>query len=366
MLQKSPTNEFLTNSSNQNINDNIDDMLYQNEGSSSKLNTNEQNTITPTSYIERLEHKIQEQAKRLNDLTKYKCLCEKRLLQSNPEEQIPITEQSIKNASQDKKNSKTKYNELYDKYTKLLKDFNALVSSGKADVSVLNNTPVHHNNNDVSNISDDNVNSNYKEEDGITEKKYKKLKHKNKELEEEKNKIIELLRQETLNNEEQKNLIAILQQTIDNDLIKNETINQYLTHDNVIGFAKLKNEVENYRRQLVLSQALVNSLKAEIDHLNRTNKKQFNTVETTEENNNNIIGNNNTITNTNENDHLLEENIKLKTKITSQTQIINNLSKENSDLKTLINEAENKINQNYNINSETSRRVINLENDINS
>ena len=102
-------------------------MLYQNEASSSKLNTNEQNTITPTSYIERLEHKIQEQAKRLNDLTKYKCLCEKRLLQLNPEEQIPITEQSIKNASQDKKNSKTKYNELYDKYTKLLKDFNAHV-----------------------------------------------------------------------------------------------------------------------------------------------------------------------------------------------------------------------------------------------
>ena len=69
-----------------------------------------------------------------------------------------------------------------------------------------------------------------------------------KRTEEEKTKIIELLKQETLNNEEQKNLIAILLQILDNDLINNSTTNQYLTNDNIMDFAKLKNKFENYRR----------------------------------------------------------------------------------------------------------------------
>ena len=53
-----------------------EDTNYQVE-STSKLNTEERNQIPhpPNSYVERLEQKIQEQAKRLSDLTNYKYLC---------------------------------------------------------------------------------------------------------------------------------------------------------------------------------------------------------------------------------------------------------------------------------------------------
>ena len=290
-LKKYPQNEYIITTS---YNDDIN-YYYYNENTNNTNELNNNNTIPPSSYVERLELKIQEQAKRLHELTKYKCLCEKRLLQLNPNETLPLTENTI---TQHKKSN------------------NVCTLQYPADNK---------------------------------EQKYSELKHKNKELENEKNKVLELLRQETLNNEEQKNLIAILQQTIDNDLLKNTTINQYITHDNVIDFIKLKNESENYRKQLVLSQALITSLKAEIDNLH---------------NNNNICKPNEHLTNSNNNnDALLEDNLKLKTKITSQKEIISSLSKANTHLKALIDEAETKINQHYNLNSETTRKVISLENE---
>ena len=299
-LKKYPQNDYIITTS---YNDDINYYYNENTNNTNELNNNNNNNISntnpPSSYVERLELKIQEQAKRLHELTKYKCLCEKRLLQLNPNETLPLTENII---TQHKKK----------------------------------------NNNNVCTLqySADNK-----------EQKYSELKHKNKELETEKNKVIELLRQETLNNEEQRNLIAILQQTIDNDLLKNTTINQYITHDNVIDFIKLKNESENYRKQLVLSQALITSLKAEIDNLHHLN------------NNNSSCKPNEQPINNNNNDILLEDNLKLKTKITSQKEIISSLSKENTHLKALIEEAETKINQNYNLNSETARKVISLENE---
>lgn len=299
-LKKYPQNDYIITTS---YNDDINYYYYnENTNNTNELNNNNNNisnTNPPSSYVERLELKIQEQAKRLHELTKYKCLCEKRLLQLNPNETLPLTE----------------------------------------------NTITQHKNNNNNNVCTLQYPADNKEQ------KYSELKHKNKELETEKNKVIELLRQETLNNEEQRNLIAILQQTIDNDLLKNTTINQYITHDNVIDFIKLKNESENYRKQLVLSQALITSLKAEIDNLHHLN------------NNNNSCKPNEQPINNNNNDILLEDNLKLKTKITSQKEIISSLSKENTHLKALIEEAETKINQNYNLNSETARKVISLENE---
>ena len=41
--------------------------------------------------------KIQSQAQKLNELTKYKSLCEKRLKQLNPIEELSISEESLTN-----------------------------------------------------------------------------------------------------------------------------------------------------------------------------------------------------------------------------------------------------------------------------
>ena len=104
--------------------------------------------------------------------------------------------------------------------------------------------------------------------------KYKKLKEKYKSLKIENAKLIDLLQQETIAAEEQKNIISLLQQTIDNELIKNGIINKYITSNNIIDFAKLKSEAEEYRKELVLSQALVNSLKSEIEQYNKEKENE--------------------------------------------------------------------------------------------
>ena len=94
-----------------------EDTNYQVE-STSKLNTEERNQIPhpPNSYVERLEQKIQEQAKRLSDLTNYKYLCEKRIVQLNPNENFPITEQNLISNVEQKTDT---YTILYEKYNKL-------------------------------------------------------------------------------------------------------------------------------------------------------------------------------------------------------------------------------------------------------
>ena len=250
--------DFEIDSSSKNI---TDTQRYNNiTGRTNSLNknTNNNNNDNSKSYIEQLEAKIQEQAKRLNELNKYKYLCEKRIRQLNPNEDLPITEDSlkIKNYNNNNNNNNNlisnndrKYEQLYEKYNKLLKDFNELLKN--------NNNQRSSNNMNNS----DNNNSN----ESISYEKYKKLKNKYIDIKNQNEKFIQLLREETLATEEQKNIIALLQQTIDNDLIKNGIINKYITSNNLIDFTKLKNESEQYRKELVLSQALVNSLKSEIE-----------------------------------------------------------------------------------------------------
>ena len=74
---------------------------YEIESTSKNITESHRNTNKnkPFSYTEKLETKIQEQAKRLSDLTKYKILCEKRIRELNPNEKIPLNEDSIKTFS---------------------------------------------------------------------------------------------------------------------------------------------------------------------------------------------------------------------------------------------------------------------------
>ena len=334
----------------------LEDYNYQIESSSKNITDPQKTTLkTNNNYIEQLESKIQEQAKRLNELTRYKYLCEKRLKQLNPIEELPITEETLSRDSikiSTQRNQKDKYDQLYEQYINLLKNYNDLINKN--------------NNNIQSNENNNESNGNYD--------KYKKLKEKYKNLKEQNEKTIELLKEETLVTEEQRNMIALLKQTIDNDLIKSNLLKKYITSDEVIDFVKIKNEAEEYRKELVLSQALVNSLKSEIEiFINEKNKvddlkneyykkenKNINSFHSPNDKNikienEDIYNNNNAHYNNrvNENDiqlqeerkQYLNENSNLKNKLSSQNKMINELIIENSNLKKIIGNSKNTINE---------------------
>ena len=323
-------------------------------------------------YIEQLESKIQVQAKRLSELTKYKFLCEKRIRQLNPNEDFPITEETIsRDVSNRIQNSqRDKYDIMSEKYIKLLKEHNELIKR----------------NNSSKNFNHDDNNSN------VNIESYNKLKEKFNSLQKENEKIIELLKEETFATQEQRNIINLLEKAINNDFIKNGIINQYITSDNLIDFTKLKNESENYRKELVLSQALVNSLKSEIEHLNKEkndneinkksiginsepldiyNKNIFNKYN--EENNNTeslnyneeSVENENNNNNNIQNNLYLSENLSLKSTLNNQAQIISNLMNENLNLKQIVEEANSKLNEGLNINNDARERMKNLEKKLN-
>ena len=356
------------------------------------------NSKKPT-YIEQLETKIQEQAKRLNDLYKYKILCEKRIKDLNPNEEFPVSEESIKNESKKssvKDENENKYDELLEKHKKLTKNYNELkeINSVQTDRSNKSNVSIE---------------------------KYKLLKEKYKQLKNENDKIINILQQETNATEEQKNIISMLQQTIDSELLKNGTINQYITPENLIDFIKLKNEADEYRKELVLSQAMVNSLKYEIEQFNKEKEdsdiKRKKSIESYDIENNNNNPNNrlntfddynnfennmkfrsnsqnrfnidnlrknihsldfseegsNTDNNVNDiysqnennsNRNYLNENISLKTTINKQNQTISDLLKSNSELKQLVNEAVYKLNEGLSLNNNARDKMKNLELEI--
>ena len=323
-------------------------------------------------YIEQLESKIQVQAKRLSELTKYKFLCEKRIRQLNPNEDFPVTEETIsRDVSNRIQNSqRDKYDILSEKYIKLLKEHNELIKR----------------NNSSKNFNHDDNNSN------VNIESYNKLKEKFNSLQKENEKIIELLKEETFATQEQKNIINLFEKAINNDFIKNGIINQYITPENIIDFTKLKNESENYRKELVLSQALVNSLKSEIEQLNKEkndneinkksiginsepldnyNKNIFNKYN--EENNNTeslnyneeSVENENNNNNNIQNNLYLSENLSLKSTLNNQAQIISNLMNENLNLKQIVEEANSKLNEGLNINNDARERMKNLEKKLN-
>ena len=356
---------------NDNNNNNLFDEItnYEIESTSKNITESQRNTNKnkPFTYTEQLESKIQEQAKRLSDLSKYKILCEKRLRELNPNEKIPLSEDSIKTLSKKSSNNEieintNKYNILYDKYQKLKKLYHELSKN-------------QNNSNRSSNTSESNFNI----------EKYKKLKERYKILKNENSKLVELLQKETIATEEQKNIISILQQTIDNDLIKSGNINKYINSNNIFDFTKLKNEAEEYRKELILSQALVNSLKSEIELINKEKEEEekrkkntINLLSSSETFDNNSINNNKYLSiNKNDNDNLFEdennnlmnkknlnENDNLISTINSQKKFISELLKKNSELEQLVNNASYKLNEGINLNNNAKDKMKSFELEI--
>ncbi len=329
----------------------------------SQRNTNKNKAFT---YTEQLELKIQEQAKRLSDLSKYKILCEKRLRELNPNEKIPLTEDSIKTLSKKSSDNENeinmnKYNILYDKYQKLKKLYHELSKNPN-------------NSNRSSNTNESNFNI----------EKYKKLKERYKFLKNENSKLVELLQKETITTEEQKNIISLLQQSIDNDLIKSGNINKYINSNNVFDLTKLKNEAEEYRKELILSQALVNSLKSEIEVMNKEKEEEekrkkntINLLSSSETFDNNSSNNKYLSINKNDNDNLFDDenntlinqknindNENLIGTINSQKKFISEILKKNSELEQLVNNASYKLNEGINLNNDAKDKMKSFELEI--
>ena len=349
--------------SNNNLNNNVSNDLYEeNYGydvSSTYRNANlteEDNNKFKDLYMDKLQIKIEEQEKIIFELNNYKYLCEKRIKQLNPNEIFPITSNSLKNrndTTQQNINNNNSYNQninkkyelLNQKFEKLLNDYNEIIT---------NNHDISSNTINVGNISDK-----YK----IMKEKYKKLKTENK-------KVIELLKEETKACEMQKNVIDVLHQAINNDISKNNNLKNYITVENIIDFTQLKMEAEQYRKELVLSQALVNSLKSEIELLNKE-KKENNFFSNNNQNLNNNIGNSNynyNEVNNNNEDHnlIMSENLSLKSTLNSQAQLIKELMEENQNLKKLVDEATIKLNDCISNKNENNLNNEKLNHELNS
>ena len=343
-------------------------------------------------YMEKLESKIRAQAKKIADLNKYKYLCEKRIRQLNPNEILPLTIDSLNdeniynnmNSMNNLNNNDTnlninkKFELLNEQYQKLLNDYSEIIKKNSMNDSN-NNTIIASNQND----------------------KYKIMKEKYKRIKEENKKVIELLKEQTKACEMQKNIINILKQDIDNDICKNNDLKKYINIDNVVDFTQLKMESEQYRKELVLSQALVNSLKSEIEQLNKEkeegkfnynrnnniiggpktnfdyNNNNFGSINNDENINaqnqrmndmnlNNYYGGDNNNNNLKDNNLIMSENISLKTTLNNQAQLIKELMDENKSLKKLVDEATIKLNDCITNKNENMMNNENLNFQLNS
>ena len=165
------------------------------------------------------------------------------------------------------------------------------------------------------------------------ENNYELLITKYNELEEENKNLNEELKKNELIIEEQDRVISLLRSSIESDFFKNNDIIKYITTENIVDFIQLKNENEQYKKELVLSQALVNSLQAENLRLNQNKEEN-------KEENSDLI-------NIETDDFLSNSENKLNefnSENSKENEVIKELNKENNILKKLIQEATVKLN----------------------
>ena len=188
---------------------------------------------------------------------------------------------------------------------------------------------------------EDNDKSLYENEEdkyNILMTKYKKLEEENKNLKEEikKNEIII---------EEQNSDILLLKSSIENDFFQNNDIKKYITKENIIDFIKLKTENEKYKKELVLSQALINSLQTENVKLTKAKEENSDIINIETED---FLSN--------------SENRVYDINSNRENEIINELNKENNILKKLIQEATVKLNSL--VINEKNNKILSTENNI--
>ena len=172
----------------------------------------------------------------------------------------------------------------------------------------------------------------------------------------EKEQICNSLRNETLLNEEQRNYIEILKQTIESGLIKNgmsgsvqkaASAMKQSEVDFVIELTRVKGENEKIKKDLIMQQAVLNELKNDLesykknnDDLEIKNKSLIESLENEKEKNENLMQNRN----------------KMIIDAQEQNEKMNLLLNDNQKMKENINELSNKINK-YEIDLSTKKEI---------
>ena len=180
---------------------------------------------------------------------------------------------------------------------------------------------------------ENNEGSLYQNDEEKEENNYELLITKYNELEEENKNLNGEIKKNELIIEEQDRVISLLRSSIENDFFKNNDIIKYITTENIVDFIQLKNENEQYKKELVLSQALVNSLQAENLRLNQNKEEN-------KEENSDLI-------NIETDDFLSNSENKLyelNSENNKENEVIRELNQENNILKKLIQEATVKLN----------------------
>ena len=265
--------------------------MDNNEECKSNINNNNNNNSNTSTYkqligpdVTQLQEKIRTQAKRLCNFQEYISLCEKRLLQYNPQEQLPITK-DILSTSKAHMNNNDKY--LKQKYNDLQKKYNALYES----VSSSNKTrySLYHNGSNNSNKSCDNINVLESPEMAIQQ--YTQLYNKCNALEKEKQNLLSQLNNEIITNDQQRNYIEILKQAIESslsksglkpklDILKSKYYTEYPNDE----YARIVLDISNIKdknNELTLQNKLLNDKLSSIQNELNTLKQQHNKLEQT-------------------------------------------------------------------------------------
>ena len=156
-----------------------------------------------------------------------------------------------------------------------------------------------------------------------------------------------------INAAEQQNYTDLLKKTIENELIKNGLLNNNINAEGVIDLAKIRLESEEYKKQLVLAQSMINSLKNDLVELTKENKE----YKMNEEKNINLK-NNESI---NMNNQIFDINNKLMS-------YKNNYEKISKDFEKLLDEKKNIKNENSILKKEINEyksKIEDLEKEIN-
>jgi len=156
-----------------------------------------------------------------------------------------------------------------------------------------------------------------------------------------------------INAAEQQNYTDLLKKTIENELIKNGLLNSNINAEGVIDLAKIRLESEEYKKQLVLAQSMINSLKNDLVELTKENKEYK------------INGEKNINLKNNESINMNNQIFDINNKLMSYK---NNYEKINKDFEKLLDEKKNIKNENSILKNEINEyklKIENLEKEIN-
>ena len=315
---------------------NVEKMIYKNMNSKDK-------------YIKSLEQKIYQQEETISKLIDYKNLCEEIIKEMNPSISFPLQKDNNFNInSYNDKNIINNKNKSKNNSKKLNLSFNQnYINNSKKNIKVnslskLNRANSEREQNNISGSETDKYDKLYLKyikiindfknlsNNSVSTNEYTRLKTQFNELKNKNNNLIKQIQnsKKTLNNEE-------------NEIIKN-----------------LKEQVKTFREELVLSQALVNSLRSELEQYNKNNPNynlHFNDIERSDKRN--YIPNNNYMNN----NLLKEEYENLKNSLKNNNILLSKVLEENNRLR-----GNNFVNQtpNININKDKDEDILNLKNSL--